>query len=398
MAVDEISTRNSVLPTVLQSRERTASSPPSTSNNSVTPASAAVAATQDQTPAQEAALQVQALQFNEALQDLNFVPSTSVDILLNNETNAIVDSVAATQDLTPTQESVLLINETLQTLNFEPSSPANALLIDETNPNVTTRLETENLTPAQRAAVAVNEIFQNQTAVPVVGPESTIFTTTTAGNATQTLTAGPVGTNLTAAGVATGVETPGVNLAASAAATPTPAPTTTTETVARGEELAIQAAVQAGVQPVLDRNPIAVGVYEIRDPKPGAEEPKPTRKDVMPLLSMGRVRPVDPLVLRQEWERRKEAGQQEELPPRPPLAERSIRQMVSRANEDLIANGLPLRLVLAKDQEGYSLDIYDCSDDEVCRLTQEVPLDLNELVTILDNIQHETGIIVNIMT
>lgn len=86
------------------------------------------------------------------------------------------------------------------------------------------------------------------------------------------------------------------------------------------------------------------------------------------------------------------------MPPRQPLAERSIREVISRANEDLIANGLPLHLVLAKNNEGYCLDIYDCSADDVCRLSQEVHLDLNKLLTILDNIQHETGIIININT
>ena len=394
MAIDEIGNTNAVLPTALLSRARPAAAP--VSNNGLPSAPAAVAATQEPTPAQQTALQV-----NEALRALNFVPSPPADILLINETDAIVNQVVATLELTPAQQAALLLNETLQILNFEPSPPTDALLIDETNPAVTTILETQNLTPAQQAALAVNETLQDQTEVPVVGPESTIaIAATPAGGAPQTPTPGPVGTipvTVTAAGLATGVETPGVNLAASAAvAASTQTTTSTAATTAVTEGLNL---TQAGViPPVVDRNIIATPVYEIRDPKPGPAEPKPTRKDVLPALPIGRVRPVDPLVLRREWERKKEARQEAELLPRPPLAERSIREMVGRANEDLIANGLPLRLVLAKTKEGYILDIYDCSDDEVCRLSQEVPLDLSELLTILDNLQHETGIIINVMT
>lgn len=184
--------------------------------------------------------------------------------------------------------------------------------------------------------------------------------------------------------------------AADRAANALPLATTVAETTVASVGQSV--AAPAVPQPILDRNPIAVPVYEIRDQNPQPAEPKPRRKDVLPLPPIGRVRPVDRLVLRQEWERRKERGRRQEGEVRPPLEERAIREMIGRVNEDLAANGLPLRLVLARNAEGYSLDIYDCSDAEVCRLAQEVPLDLNELLTILDNLQHETGIIINIKT
>ena len=34
----------------------------------------------------------------------------------------------------------------------------------------------------------------------------------------------------------------------------------------------------------------------------------------------------------------------------------------------------------------------------MCEMAQEIPLDLKDLWTVLDNIEHETGIIVNIKT
>ena len=192
----------------------------------------------------------------------------------------------------------------------------------------------------------------------------------------------------------TGVESPGLNVGTQAIIATQVTPSTT-ETFDATGELNIK---QPAAQPILDRNPIAMAVYEIRDQKPAPPEPKPIRREVVRPVPIGRVRPVDRLVLKQEWERRKENRQHEEVQSRPPLAERSSRQMISQVNEDLAANGLPLRLVLVKNNEEYSLDIYDCSDDTVCRLSQEVHIDLKELLTTLDNLQHETGIIINIKT
>ena len=57
-----------------------------------------------------------------------------------------------------------------------------------------------------------------------------------------------------------------------------------------------------------------------------------------------------------------------------------------------------MHLVLAQNEDGFALDIYECSNDAVCEVTQEITLDLNNLLTTLDNLEHETGIIVNIKT
>ena len=88
----------------------------------------------------------------------------------------------------------------------------------------------------------------------------------------------------------------------------------------------------------------------------------------------------------------------EEIRSRPPLAEKSIREMIRQTNDDLLANGVPLHLVLAENEAGFALDIYECSGEAVCEITQEIPIDLNNLLTTLDNLEHETGIIINIKT
>ena len=80
------------------------------------------------------------------------------------------------------------------------------------------------------------------------------------------------------------------------------------------------------------------------------------------------------------------------------MGEKAIRDLARQANEDMTANGVPLHLVLVQNEEGFALDIYDSSDDAVCEVKQKVPLDLTHLLTILDNLKHEAGIIVNIKT
>lgn len=332
---------------------------------------------------------------------------------LNIVKNPVAAATAATQNLTSVQQAALLGSETVQTLGLEPTSPAEPLLATGTTSNITTVIESQGLSPAQQAALAVNETVQTaietqnltpaqqaaltvnqatQTLAAPLTPQETATPAATTGTTGQTLTAGPVATTLTPGAATSATLT---TTAATATATPTPA----TETTAASA--GVTATQQAAAQRIPYQN--AFAAYEVRNPTPPPADPRPIRKDLHPPLPIGRVRPVDPLVLRQEWEKRKktkytETGHQEETEPRPPLEEKAIRDLVRQANEDLAANGAPLHLVLAQNADGFVLDIYDCSDDAMCQVTQEVPLDLNHLLTILDNLEHEAGIIVNIKT
>lgn len=366
MPVDDINNTNSVLLTALQSRVQTsvplATSPLNLVHN---PVAVATAATQNLTPAQQAALLG-----SEAVQTLNLEPTSPAEPLLATGTTSDLTTVVESQGLSPAQQAALAVNETVQTA-----------------------IEAQNLTPAQQAALTVNQATQTLTA-PLTPQEATIPTTTTE-TAGQTLppAPAPVATTPTTTGTTTST-TP----TATAATTPVTATPATGTTVASTEVTASQ---QATAQPIPYQN--AVAVYEVRNPTPPPAEPRPIRKDLHPPLPIGRVRPVDPLVLRQEWEKRKktkyqESGRQEEPKLRPPLGEKAIRDLVKQANADLAASGAPLHLVLVQNAEGFVLDIYDCSDDAICQVTQEVPLDLNHLLTILDNLEHEAGIIINIKT
>jgi hypothetical protein len=364
MPVDDITKINSVLPTALQSQVQT-SVPLATSPLNIVknPVAVATAATQNLTAAQQAAL----LGSN-AVQTLNLEPTSPIEPLLADNTTPELPTILESQGLSPAQEAALAVNETVQTA-----------------------LETQNLTPAQQAALAANQATQTLTA-PLT-PQATTIQAATAGTAGQTVAAGPVATTL-ATGTATSAAL-ATTAATAAAVTATPA--TETAVASTG----VTATQQAAAQPIQYQN--AFAAYEVRNPTPPPAEPQPIRKDLHPPLPIGRVRPVDPLVLRQEWEKRKktkykESGYQGEPAPRPLMKEKAIRDLVRQANEDLAASGAPLHLVLAQNDEGFVLDVYDCSDDGMCQVTQEVPIDLNHLLTLLDNLEHEAGIIVNIKT
>jgi len=365
MPVDSINTTNPVLPTALQSQVQT-SVPLATSplNLVKNPVAVAVAATQNLTPAQQAAL----LGSN-AVQTLTLQPTAPAEPLLADNTTPPT-TILESQGLSPAQEAALAVNETVQTA-----------------------LETQNLTFAQQAALAADQATQTLVA-PLAVPETTI--PAAAEVAGQNPAPVPVETTLpvTPAGTATTVVAPTVT-----AATPTVTPTPSTDTTVASQVPTPNQPATA--QPIPYQN--AFAAYEVRNPAPPPADPKPIQKEVHPPVPIGRVRPVDPLVLRQEWEKRKknrheETGYQENTQSRPQLAEKSIRDLVRQTNEDLAASGVPLHLVLVKNQEGFILDVYDCSDNVVCQLSQEVPLDLNHLLTTLDNLEHEAGIIVNIKT
>ena len=365
MAIDDINPTNPVLPAALQNRTQTtvplATSPLNIVKN---PVAVATAATQNLPPAQQAALLG-----SEALRTLTLEPTSPAEPLLATGTTTGITTVTESEGLSPAQQAALAVNETVQTA-----------------------IESQNLTPAQQAALTVNQATQTLT-----GPLTPAETATTAGIAEQTPSPAPgsavVATGTAAAAVATEAAP------AAAAATPTATAASVTEaTVARQ---GLNLAQPPATRDIPYKN--AFAVYELRNPTPPPADPEPIRKDLQPPLPIGRVRRVDPLVLRQEWEKRKktkrkESGGREELPPRPPLAEKSLHDLIQQTNEDLNASGVPVQLVLAKTEEGFALDIYDCSDDAVCTVTQEVPLDLDNLLTILDNLEHEAGIIINIKT
>jgi len=391
MAINEINTTTPFLPTVLPSQTLNVIPPVTAPFTNVVPGQAAAALTL--TPIQEAELLI-----NETLLNLSFVPSTPPESLVLFTTDPLLAALEATQGLDATQQVELLLNETLLNLSPIPPPSPDPLLINETNPTLVATNTLQNLNITEQAAVFINDTFQGlSSALPVLTPVAGTTTPTTvtvplAGNLNPALaTVAPALLTIPATEIATPTE-----IVTAAAATPitTTAAGTATTTVAVTENL--NPAAQA--VPTVDPTNFGVAVYEIRDQTPAPAEPEPVRPDIFPPVPIGRVRPVGRLVLRKEWEKRKGGKILEDIRQSTPMAEKSIQQVISQANEELLANGIPLHLVFAKKDKRYLLDIYDCSEDDACHLKQEVPINLKKLPTILDNIQHESGIIIDLIT
>ena len=69
--------------------------------------------------------------------------------------------------------------------------------------------------------------------------------------------------------------------------------------------------------------------------------------------------------------------------------ETKVPLMLTQVNADMAANGLPLHLVFARNEAGYALNVYDCSDTELCRLTRDVPLNFEELTATLETLRQQ---------
>lgn len=413
MAVNEITTTTTTppLPPSVQGPVRSAAQfsdpvPPSPVAPSapVAPA-AAVATTADLTPAQEAALSLN-LSINQTLADLNFLrPPARPDIGTINATNPLLIEINEREGLAPAQQVALAINDSLFNLSPPPSVLANPLLIDETNPILDTIEAVEDLNVVQQGEVVVNETLQNLGVTP---PVLTLAEATAAATATVqvpqalTLLGGAQPTTLplgATPGTGTVATTAGLDLLL---ATTTPAtiatPVTTTPPPTTAAVTVTPPLLSATATEPRDPTPFAFAVYEVRAQHPAPVDPTPIIRDILPPLPLGRVRPVDRLILKRAWGARKEGEREEGIQEETPPAEKSLRHMVDQANTDLATNGLPLHLALTKNDEEYVLEVYDCSDGDKCRMEQEIPLDLAKLGTILDNIQHETGIIIDIRT
>lgn len=307
-------------------------------------------------------LQENALRVNEILQDLNFVAADPTNILLINELPATLEAQAIFGQLNPGQENDLLINQTLQVLG--PESPG----------NITRATRITPLAPS--AAVAENPVVDiiNENRAPA--PEATAEPATTA----QTDTTDQATVAATQGGVA-----------------------------ASGEEVtAIKANLpQAGLRPQTlpvtlfpDRTPYVLAAYIINNPAPLPDTPEPRGKEVQPVTPVNKIQGVASARFRQLLQRSREERRTYTTAfgnPRIDIsqAEKSLRLTINQVNSNRADQASPLHLVMARYGAALAVGVYDCSYDQSCRLTYEVPIDLDNLTGVLGNLQQGTGIIVN---
>ncbi|MDZ7640454.1 MAG: hypothetical protein U5J62_00255 [Desulfurivibrio sp.] len=75
-----------------------------------------------------------------------------------------------------------------------------------------------------------------------------------------------------------------------------------------------------------------------------------------------------------------------------------VQEQVRRANRNFADHGTPLRLVLTQTDDGYQLDVYDCTGDTECQLAHDIHISLDELPILLRNLEGEIGLLVDTVT
>ena len=136
-------------------------------------------------------------------------------------------------------------------------------------------------------------------------------------------------------------------------------------------------------------------IYEIKNPTgPQPTPPKPPRQDIDPVFAIEmaeRVRRFKRIMTSGGPERRSTGlrfGLDEETG-------QTVREMVSRVNQDLAKSGIAIHLLLARDDNGFYLDVYDCSGGESCEVIGDIVIGPDDLPGLLRKLQSETGFLVD---
>lgn len=410
MAVNGITGSDSVLPPTLATLgsqagtpvRRTPFSAPLTTPPPAAPAAASTAAVSAATPEAEAIVQNARL-VNESLRNLIFPADLAPTNNPLAETRLPVQSplltvLAETQALTPLQLNALQVNEALQNLNFVPPEPENPLLINSLPAALEAAEVLEGLDLIPDNALQVNEALLDLGFAPSAGvalqPFPPVPVTRAVGAAARTVAA------------ATAAAAPGENLvlpAAGQAAAAVPVLVATIPVTARFLTPGLTPGLTPATLPLSlfpDRTPYALVVYHFTDPAPPPRGPAPIGTQVAAIPAVAAMRQAGQTRLRQLLQRVREGGRRRNVEYNTPLAtigqaEQSIRSTLVLVNADLAAHGLPLHFVFAKNDNGFALDLYDCSYNEACRLSYDVPISFANLPTVLGNLQHETGVIVD---
>lgn len=132
---------------------------------------------------------------------------------------------------------------------------------------------------------------------------------------------------------------------------------------------------------------------EIKFPRPIRIDPYRKEKKVEPIDGLAPVARIG--AFKREWQRGKESRRHQEESLFLSPEETSVRRLVAQVNTHLENQNILIHLVLIKDENGYSLDVYDCTGNEQCSIIGDVVIDLNDLPVLLKNLQQEAGILLD---
>lgn len=131
---------------------------------------------------------------------------------------------------------------------------------------------------------------------------------------------------------------------------------------------------------------------EIKFPRPIKVDPYRTEKKIDPVDGTPPVTRIG--AFSREWQRRRQE-QQERRPYTGPNDEESVRRLVDTVNTHLKNQDIQIHLLLIRDENGFAIDVYDCTRGDRCEIIGDVVIDLEDLPVLLKNLQQETGILLD---
>lgn len=140
---------------------------------------------------------------------------------------------------------------------------------------------------------------------------------------------------------------------------------------------------------------------EIKFPGPPVVEGKAKKRQVEEIDTIPPISPIKPDQRRwrknqDEWVKRGDRvlikGVSGTLPGR---VAKTLSLLIEQVNRNFHAGNVDIHLALVKNENGYELDIHDCSNGQVCRLVRETEIHLDDLPKLLRNLQTESGILID---
>lgn len=139
-------------------------------------------------------------------------------------------------------------------------------------------------------------------------------------------------------------------------------------------------------------------VYEIKDPAAVlTTTPKPLRSDISPALGVEQAHAIGQLSGRSQPGQDRRGRQHRRPVPLDQPSQREVCRLLAQINQQLERQGTLLHLVLVADDDGLAIDLYDCSDQQVCRVIHDISIGINDLPSLLARLTQKVGLMVDTM-
>lgn len=141
-------------------------------------------------------------------------------------------------------------------------------------------------------------------------------------------------------------------------------------------------------------------VYEIKDPAAVVTTayPKlPRPGHIEPTVAVQDFHTLGKLFARREQGKEREGRPGRRMVSLDQAAVREACRLVAQINSQMEAQGTMIHLVLVADEDGFAIDLYDCSDSTVSRCIHDISIGVNDLQILLARLTQKTGIMVDTM-